>query len=191
MVELPNFMRRTRKDREVEPYLGDQITTMNANYVHELINANVKKASEFMQNLSNELGSMPTNQPLEVYAKPQPSSQEQPEPIPINDNVAKAYQTASKQMNDIAVQLRAAYDQVEAEALHSLAEYKKQVNNSIAVVEQIRDELQEDGSKILNQINEDADRIANMSVNIKNAISANMKSVPISGWTTTLPKKLD
>lgn len=166
MVNLPTFGKRTR--------FNDQ---QNAAYRELQQEPTLGKID--MHKLSDELGATPQSQSLETYA-----------PKPINATVQKAYEKAAAEMDAMATQLRAAFKQIEEESLHALKLYHEQVEANIRVIEQARDELIEDGSRIFNQINEDASRISSMSSSIKEAINNNKKSVattpPADGWTTTL-----
>jgi undecaprenyl pyrophosphate synthase len=103
-----------------------------------------------------------------------------PVDIPPGGVVSNAYENAAKQMDEVVEKLKRAGEEIVQNALTKIENFKKDNEQTIAIINQYANELREKGQKLLNQIDEDVDCHKNITDSIRSAIPSDKKN---GGWT--------
>ena len=94
--------------------------------------------------------------------------------------VSNAYENAAKQMDEVVEKLKRAGEEIVQNALTKIENFKKDNEQTIAIINQYANELREKGQRLLNQIDEDVDCHKNITDSIRTAIPSDKKN---GGWT--------
>jgi undecaprenyl pyrophosphate synthase len=139
----------------------------------------LKNVDNALDTLENEIKSITSDHiikepPTPVYDKHVPID------IPPGGIVSNAYENAAKQMDEVIEKLKRAGEEIVQNALTKIENFKKDNEQTIAIINQYANELREKGQKLLNQIDEDVDCHKNITDSIRTAIPSDKKN---GGWT--------